>query len=241
MIGWVSIHRSLCNHSIWLAEPFTKGQAWVDLILLANHEEGYIRKRGIKIIVKRGQVGWSQRSLADRWKWSRGKVERFLKDLMIDDQIEPQNGPQKNNITSLITIKNYDQYQEDVPQTGHKRAANGPQTGRKRGQNNNDNNDNNNKKKINKRKIASYLPENYILDEKHLNYAIEKSIPENKINDIFEHFCIYHRKKGNKYLSWYAAWQTWVRNHIEYQKKSNTKKHKIMTEEEIERMQNHVA
>lgn len=30
--GWVSIHRQLCENDLWLSEPFTRGQAWVDMI-----------------------------------------------------------------------------------------------------------------------------------------------------------------------------------------------------------------
>lgn len=68
--GWVSIYRKFLSSQMWLSEPFTRGQAWIDLIGLANHEEGFIRVRGIKVTLKRGQVGWSEVKLAERWKWS---------------------------------------------------------------------------------------------------------------------------------------------------------------------------
>lgn len=104
----------------------------MDLLLLANFTDGTIRKRGIKVEVKRGQVGFSERELADRWGWSRGKVGRFLDELKNEQQIEPQNGPQKNNVTSLITITNYDRYQTGEPQNGPANGTtDGPQTGRK--------------------------------------------------------------------------------------------------------------
>ena len=67
--------------SMWLEEPFTRGQAWVDLLMLTNHADGHIRKRGIPIEVHRGELGWSEEALAERWKWSRGKVRRFLQEL----------------------------------------------------------------------------------------------------------------------------------------------------------------
>jgi len=80
--GWIRLHRQIMETPEWLAEPFTRGQAWVDLLLLANHETGYIRRRGILIAVDRGQVGYSEESLASRWQWSRGKVRRFLVELV---------------------------------------------------------------------------------------------------------------------------------------------------------------
>jgi len=59
--GWIKLHRKLTDNPLWLKEPFTAGQAWVDLILLANHKSGVIWKRGIMISVKRGQVGHSEK------------------------------------------------------------------------------------------------------------------------------------------------------------------------------------
>ena len=107
MGGWVKIHRSLINNCYWLEEPFTRGQAWIDLILLANHKQGHIRKRGILVEIGRGQVGHGQQTLADRWNWSRGKVIRFLKELEIKQQVIQQ----KTNVTTVISLINYEKYQ----------------------------------------------------------------------------------------------------------------------------------
>lgn len=126
--GWIKLYRCIQGNPLWQERPFDRGRAWVDLILLANHRDGYLHKRGIKIDVKRGQVGWSERALAERWGWSRGKVTRFLHELKMEQQIEQQNGPQNINVTSLITITNYEKYQSDEPQNG---PQNEPQTGRK--------------------------------------------------------------------------------------------------------------
>jgi len=105
--GWISLHRKVENNYLWLSEKFTRGQAWVDLLLIANHSDGKIRARGILVDVKRGQVGWSCVKLAERWKWGTAKVKRFLNELENEQQIEQQ----KNNVTTLITIINYNEYQ----------------------------------------------------------------------------------------------------------------------------------
>jgi hypothetical protein len=112
------------------------------MLLLANHKDGFIYVRGNRVDILRGQVGWSQLGLSKRWKWSRGKVKRFLNELEIDQQIVQQN----NNVSSLITIINYKEYQENgqqiIQQTDSRRATDGQQTDT----NKNDNNDNNEKK-----------------------------------------------------------------------------------------------
>lgn len=134
MAGWIKLYRQLANNPLWTSEPFTKGQAWVDLLILANHKDNFFYKRGNKVIVKRGQVGYSTRGLADRWKWSRGKVDRFLDDLTDELQIEPQ----KSNVTTIISILNYASFQDREPQAepqaGRKRAANGPKQESKEGE-----------------------------------------------------------------------------------------------------------
>lgn len=105
--GWVKIHRKIQDNELWLCESFSRGQAWIDLIFLANHKDGGFLVRGNWVEVKRGQVGYSKEALAARWKWSRGKVIKFLMFLEKRGQIEQQ----KSFIISLINIKNYNQYQ----------------------------------------------------------------------------------------------------------------------------------
>lgn len=74
-------------------------------------------------------------------------------------------------------------------------------------------NDNNNSLR-NKKKCD--LPTNYSLSPEHIRYALDNKIPEQMIESLFEEFCIYHRKNGSKFVNWYAAWQTWVRNDIKF-------------------------
>lgn len=107
--GWIKLWRKISDNDLWLSEPFTRGQAWLDLLILANHKPGFFYCRGIKVLVERGQVGISEPALAERWQWSRGKVRRFLSELDTVQQIVQQ----KNNVTGLITITNYTSYQSD--------------------------------------------------------------------------------------------------------------------------------
>lgn len=105
--GWVKIHRKIMESNGYFSEPFCRNMAWVDLIILANHDDNFFRARGIRIDVKRGQVGYGLEELSKRWKWSRGKAERFLRELENTNTVVRQ----KSNITTLITIVNYDEYQ----------------------------------------------------------------------------------------------------------------------------------
>lgn len=109
MSGWIKIHRKIFENPFYFSEKFTRCQAWFDLLLLANFNDGFFYKRGIKVVVSRGQVGYDLDSLGLRWKWSRGKVDRFINELEKEKQVIRQ----KTNVTTLISIINYELYQSD--------------------------------------------------------------------------------------------------------------------------------
>lgn len=107
--GWIKLHRKIIETDGYFSEPFCRNMAWVDLLLLANHEENFFRVRGVRVDVMRGQCGYSEDTLGKRWKWSRGKVRRFLNDLESDKKIVQQ----KSRVINLITIIKYEDYQKD--------------------------------------------------------------------------------------------------------------------------------
>ena len=37
--GYIKLYRSIFNHWLWQDKPFSRGQAFVDLILLANYKD----------------------------------------------------------------------------------------------------------------------------------------------------------------------------------------------------------
>ena len=107
--GYALIHRKIINNSLYFAEVFSRNQAWIDMILIANYTNRKIDIRGNLISVSRGQIARSEANLAERWKWSRGKVRRFLKVLVDEGMIVQQKTP----AITLISIVNYDAYQSN--------------------------------------------------------------------------------------------------------------------------------
>ena len=107
--GWIRLHRQIQDSKLWLSDPFTWAQAWIDLLLMANYKDSMFLLRGNVIKVKRGEIARSERTLSVRWKWSRNKVRRFLKWLKTEQQIEQQ----QSNVINIVRIVNYEKYQQN--------------------------------------------------------------------------------------------------------------------------------
>lgn len=149
--GWISLHRSIQDHWIW--KDADKLKAWLDLLLLANHQEKRILLGNELVTVKRGGYITSQKKLMHRWGWGAEKTRTFLKLLEADGMIKFEPDKKK----TVITILNYDSYQNQNGLTldnsmNSKDWQNENRTQSERDQNdirtsaetnNNDNNDNN--------------------------------------------------------------------------------------------------
>lgn len=106
--GWIKLWHKLGDSPLWLSEPFTRGQAWVDLLLMASTQE----------TDRPGAVNCSLRYLSRRWKWSTDKVYLFLRYLESDGSIyRTQNRtPYRTQNRTLLTIAKYKRYQIDRTQ-----------------------------------------------------------------------------------------------------------------------------
>lgn len=105
--GYILLHKQIQENCLWGDKPFAKGQAWIDLLLMANFKDGQMMSKGMVVEIKRGQVFRTTDYLAKRWGWSRGKVLRFLK-ILENQKMTTLTGLPNG---TLITIENYNSYQ----------------------------------------------------------------------------------------------------------------------------------
>lgn len=106
--GWIKLNRQLTEHWLWTKFPFSYGQAWVDLLLLANHEDSKMSYKGEVIVCKKGTVNRSISFLANRWRWDRKTVRRFLSLLETDEMVTVNATTHR----TTITIENWDFFQD---------------------------------------------------------------------------------------------------------------------------------
>lgn len=104
--GWIKLHRKITNNWIW--DDPEKLRAWLDILLMVNHEDRQIPFNGHIITIKRGEKLTSITKLSERWGWNRKRVVRFL------DLLEEAGMCLTNRTTNGTTIfvQNYGNYQD---------------------------------------------------------------------------------------------------------------------------------
>ena len=171
MAGWIRLSRNIFECWLWDEKPFSKAQAWIDLLLMANYETKKIVLGNELIEVERGSFITSEVKLSERWGWSRTKTRSYLYLLESDNMIIKKSDSKK----TVITIVKYGIYQ-DI-ETAEEQQKNSKKTAKKQQKNttNNINNINN----INKEESAEQPPIDYkaVVDDYN---TICKSLPQVK-------------------------------------------------------------
>ena len=137
--GWISLHRKLQDHWLWEDKPFSKGQAWIDLLISANHKEKKTLIGNTLIDIEKGSFITSEVKLADHWGWGRKKVRTFLK-LLEDEEMIIKKSTTKY---TSITIVNYTSYQPSGRDEEQQKNNEGTTKEQQRNTTNNVNNYNN--------------------------------------------------------------------------------------------------
>lgn len=151
--GWISIYRGIQTSWLWDEKPFTKGQAWIDLLLLANYQEKKFLLGNETIEVNTGDIITSEVRLSARWGWSRTKVRSFLSLLEKEHMITQKKDSKK----TAINIVNYSKFQDT--QTAKKQQKDSKKTAKEQQKDtNNKVNKENNENKVNKLTYSS-VPE----------------------------------------------------------------------------------
>jgi DNA replication protein DnaD len=107
MLGWIKLHRKLIDNPLYFSQKFIWSLAWIDLLLLAAHKKHIVEIKGRAITLYPGQLCYSKRSLASRWKWDKRTVSKFLNMLQGLEMIYQTDV----KVTTVITIKNWNEYQ----------------------------------------------------------------------------------------------------------------------------------
>ncbi len=179
MQGWISVHRELLEHWLWDDKPFARGQAWVDILMKANHQPKEVYFDGTIHELEKGQFITSIKKLCMCWGWSNTKVNKFLDVLRKENMIEIK----KHTKNTVIKVLNYAKFQDitetkNIDKTYQKHIKNETEAYQEHTNNtqtimktmsNNDNNVNNDKQNIYSLVVA------YLNEKTDSNYRANSS------------------------------------------------------------------
>ena len=110
--GWIKLHRRIREHPLWPVDRrYTTLEAWIDLLLAANHKPTVVNIDFTNIEVTRGQILSSQVKLAKRWGWHRTTVKNLMDHLKSQKMADIETSNKTSSGYTLLTILNYDKYQ----------------------------------------------------------------------------------------------------------------------------------
>lgn len=112
MSGWIKLYRTILENPVICkdAEHFA---VWSYLLLKATHTEMEVIFAGKKMTLQPGQLITGRKQIAEHFKIAESKVQRILKKLESEQQIEQQT----SNKNRLISIVNWNVYQKSEQQT----------------------------------------------------------------------------------------------------------------------------
>ena len=217
MKGWISLHRKILDNPILSSSRiYSRMEAFIFLLLRANHSDRNVPIGVVLYNVKKGQMITSQMKLCKQFKWGNTKLRNYLKLLENDGMIEVKT---ETNLTR-ITILNYESYQDYQIDYKSKPKQNKSTPKSKPNINNNVNNVNN----VNKRKNIFI---NQVCAE-GLKYT--PMIEPNKIEDFNDYWTEMNKSKTK--MKWELQntfdiglrLKRWIRNDFNSSKPKEIKK-----------------
>lgn len=91
---------------LFAEEPSNRRSAYTDLWRWANDRDRDFTIRGQRVALRRGQLAYSMLTLAERWRWSREKVQAVLTEFQNLGLITFTT----SKLTTTITVLDYDIY-----------------------------------------------------------------------------------------------------------------------------------
>ena len=123
--GFIVLPRDEMTEPALAIERANAQNAWLWLVLAARFAAGPVKTSRGRVHLERGQVAMSDSFLMEAWQWKRGAVRRFISRLQRADMIRIETG----QCVRVITICDYERFQEFRSRADHKAASGRQRTG----------------------------------------------------------------------------------------------------------------
>lgn len=215
MSGWVKLHRKMLTWE-WKNEPETLA-LFIHLLLTANYQE--TKWRGVNI--GRGQILTGRKKLSDETGLSQRSVRTSLTRLKSTNELTIKT----TSKYSIITITNWNLYQENDQQEANERPTNDQQTTTSKNIRNKEDKEDNNiftsPPKGAEKKKGSRLPDDWKCSPELGGWAEKEGLRRDEVISELGKFRDYWKAKTGKdatKLDWDATFRNWIRNYIERKK-----------------------
>lgn len=205
--GWIKLHRCVRSNWVWNDKPFNRGSAWLDLLMLVNHQDKKIIFNGILTNVEKGSCITSLRKLSERWGWSISKTKRFFEQLQDEKMLSFKSDTKK----TLVTIKNWDLYQCSETEIVTPKENKSKTEEKQKETNKNEENDKNDKEVYIDLKFVDEVIEKVKLTQEQYSKLINKYDKEYVHKEILGLDNYIVNGKGAKYKDHYRTLNTWLR------------------------------
>lgn len=124
MSGYVKLYRSIFDSDAFQGEPFSRREAWIWLVANAAWKPHEHRYKSTMVPIGRGQLPGARKALAKAWGWGEQRVRTYLELLQKLSMISLVSNQQ----LTIISICNYDKYQQDEIASNQQLTSNQPAT-----------------------------------------------------------------------------------------------------------------
>lgn len=218
--GVFAVDRGVFEHEFFAPEPFTEREAWIWMCGTAAWKSTRVRAgRRQMISLDRGQLAFSERFLATKWRWSKTRVHRFIDRLKTEAMVITKS----DQFVNLITICNYERYAFDGTDRWTKSGPEpGPEVDQKWTKEEEGKNvrRRESKKEIGRslRSLGTRLPADWVPSLADQEESLRIGLSPQRIQTEGERFRDYWHARagpGGVKLDWSATWRNWCRRAVE--------------------------
>lgn len=246
--GVFAVSREFFDDPDFDPEPFTQREAFLWLVAKSAWKPHRTRGALGSVDLERGEFCFSVRYLAERWKWSKSRVDRFISALEKRDTIRDASRDKekiwkinKYNDFQILSIPKRDSDRDRLrdasgTEAGHERDKEGRIRDIKGIESSSLRSEARQghgsmieegppAQAVSKRKTGSRLSPDWVPSEDELQFALTEGHDEASARreaDKFRDFWIAKTGQGATKMDWTATWKNWIRNSKERRPGSHT-------------------
>lgn len=208
--GHIRVSRKMFDghDPIWEArEPFDRRSAWIDLCQLANYRARQRIVNGAVVSLERGQLLASERFLAQRWRWTRAKVRRFMDALVTLQRIVQKPAGDAAHAGTVVTLCKYDEY-NPLPTKTRPTGDTGEQPESNQREAKAEEGEERERRKGGARTRATALPASWEPNDSHRELATERGVDVGEEAEKFRDHAAANRRRQ---ADWDASFRNWLR------------------------------